>query len=522
MSGLIVYHPPAVDERISSFMSSEIHSGDMITSLLSKNVNDKSDWDVKLIMIPNDTRVYNRYSKQSLTQKDLIINTENCSPGYTKLRSVDSGCWLNGLDEDNCLKQLYDKSGFSKMQLAFQCEWPEASLEWFSRIRTRAWPKQEVVDEIKGIGCHVIPKCSPTCTCPSAEWKFTFHKAESVLDKHAVSADQLNCLIIVKIVIDSIMGSMITVKQLKHVLYLVCEDTEVDKWQTELAECVWSFLDRLKECIRCKHIPNYFMPAINLLDDGVDDDYISRCLDCIDMVQKHPFVTLFFLCDANSFFHVELKMLFDSLIEDSRRYVLAGDLDVSISQCFIPVVAEGVSAAMVRLNNYMEALEKCQEATEHLNMLFKEKKFHLEDVISKVINVSYRDLDKWMFAFVADQKLGTFFIETVCAGLETDSMFNYFGQFLTNTLRMLTPDILIPIDLVSDRNLPETTYYMLEILEQICPKPVYQELAVFLLKEKVSHMVQNVSQFPLASKFVPKIIAKIKANLPTIPKQLRI
>lgn len=476
----------------------------------------------KCFMIPTDTHVYNRESRNKASVKDLLFDIDKSETGCTKLKAIDPLRWINSLDSDGYLKHLLfspssdTTSKDSETSLAFYCEWPNDYGDWLTRKRKHNWPKQNVVDIIKKSGCRVAPqdKSSPV------EWEIIFYQAEKVVSEKAVTDEQIQCFIFTKLILDNNLDNPFRLQQMKHVFFYMCEDTDEDLWKNDLSKCVRLFLGRLKDCLQCRKIPNYFLPDINLLDDSMTDDSVCKAIERIETVQRHPFVALYFICSKYAHIFQSIKDLFEMIIEDSMMYAVEKNLDMSLRDCFLPLVAKSLYN-LVEKHRYKEALERSKSATEQLHLLVhNNKSLHLEDIIDEVMFLSRRKLlNKWLFAFCADQELGTLFIETACEGLHRDkktaSVLDYYGRSAVDHFELLTDDmdILIPEELVALPKLAETTFHFLELLESICDEDVCAGVLGHFYSHHLTRLLHHTSTMPSSALpviYLDKVVNKMK------------
>lgn len=473
----------------------------------------------KCFMIPTDTHVYNRESRSKASVKDLLFDTDSSDPGCTKLKVIDPLSWISNLDSDGYLKHiLYPPSSdtTSETALAFYCEWPDDYGDWLTRERKHDWPKQSVIDIIKESGCRVTPqeKSSPV------EWEIVFYQAEKVISENAVTDEQIECFIFTKLVLDNNLDDPFTLQQMKHVFFYMCEDTEEDLWKNDISKCLCLFLGRLKDCLQCRKIPHYFLPNINLLDDNMADDLVCKAIERIEIIQRHPFVALYFICSKYAHTFQSIKDLFEIIIDDSMMYAVDKNLDMSLRECFLPLVAKSLYY-LVDKHQYKEALERSKSATEQLHLIVHtDKSLHLEDVIDEVMFQSRRKLlNKWLFAFCADQELGTLFIESACEGLHkgrtTASVLDYYGPSAVDHFKLLTDDmdILIPGELVALPKLAETTFRFLELLESICDEDVCAGVLDHFHSHHLTRLLHHARTMPpsaLPVIYLDKVMNKIE------------
>ena len=219
-------------------------------------------------VLPVDEEVLNR---NIMGEKELAGTfTSRLKVPFRTYRS-DPSTWERSKDEWFRFFCLIDKVA------AINIPWPEQAQQWTARASHRKWPTQGVIQEIVARGCHVIPKISSgERAFPAREWKYSFAVAEQRLAHSLSRAQRLSFLTIKQLkrkhldlvsLSDGaiILSSGLTTYHLKTTMFWISEESEASVWEQHPIQGIAIFLDRLVSYLRNKHLPNYFIPEINIL-----------------------------------------------------------------------------------------------------------------------------------------------------------------------------------------------------------------------------------------------------------------
>ena len=156
--------------------------------------------------------------------------------------------------------------------LALSCtEWPECAREWLSRRRTHGWPSKELIKQCKSLGFILVSTCHPDSDEKQFQWRISFSHQERLLVTQFNSV-QLKCYILLKIIKKELIKQEIkedtlTSYHLKTCMLYILENTPSELWVPEnTVGCVIMCLRQIRLWIRDEEIPNYFIPAENMLD----------------------------------------------------------------------------------------------------------------------------------------------------------------------------------------------------------------------------------------------------------------
>ncbi|CAG2210704.1 unnamed protein product [Mytilus edulis] len=105
------------------------------------------------------------------------------------------------------------------------------------------------------------------------EWRLSFAKADQLLAVKAVTSSQRQCLIYLKILRLQLNMNKLSSYCLKHVFLHCCDELHTTAWDNDPAGCVIYMIDILMECINRRHLPCYFLPKNNLINQLEDQDF---------------------------------------------------------------------------------------------------------------------------------------------------------------------------------------------------------------------------------------------------------
>lgn len=157
-------------------------------------------------------------------------------------------------------------------------KWPEmVAHNWGNR--KRRWPSKPIVQEILEAPCHLVSKpqmnSNPDAVNPS-ELRLTFPEAEVVLTSHC-SRQQHMVYIIAKAIFCrylsiEVCGRKIPSYFLKTTWMWMMEKTNPKMWTDVNREMlVMDLLKKMEGDLTAKHLPYYFIPAVNLLAEYPTD-----------------------------------------------------------------------------------------------------------------------------------------------------------------------------------------------------------------------------------------------------------
>lgn len=226
--------------------------------------------------------------------KDLIHDYKDSVYQNTNFRIYNHGPCASLITSEK-----FDK--FSEMlpletdlALAIQCqEWPFIAEEWFTRKRTKGWPSESFIAQVRSMPCFVLPVGDPESTTSDLEWRYAFVPAEREL-VWTFNDCQIQCYLVLKAIksqyLKSIAKDDLSSFHLKTIVFWLSEENGIEMWETRnLMLCVVACMNRLLLCIEKQSLPHYFLPERNLMFGKFQDPVVkATLLDKIRDIVKMP------------------------------------------------------------------------------------------------------------------------------------------------------------------------------------------------------------------------------------------
>ena len=187
---------------------------------------------------------------------------------------------------------------------AIRCPvWPSQASEWLARSRRFDWPASSVVDEVLGIGCHLVFVPHKRSESGNKEFRFSFSKAEVILINSWSRSQQFvyHVLRLIKKsvyqALDSSTGinnTILCTYHFKTLMLWSCEERPPEFWNYDrLTTSIQELLCRMMEWMVEKTCPNYFMPQNQMMDHIADDDQMEKELNLIAYFSDKNVLTSF-------------------------------------------------------------------------------------------------------------------------------------------------------------------------------------------------------------------------------------
>lgn len=399
-------------------------------------------------------------TRTNANKKDLIFDSSECRPGYTRLIPIKSCVWMQyvkeGANGKIYLKHLHplrkeasssEHASYCPRLLAFKCHWPDAASEWLERERQQSWPPINFIARIEEIACRVVPLSHPFSREKDIEWKFCFDIAAQILSREATTITQRSCFKLFRILVDCSLGSKtkIAYSHLQSVFFYTCEKIQQKTWAREPAKCVSEMLCYLHESIERRYLPCYFLKNNNIIDDFSESE-IGFHAERLKILRQHFFVSMYFILDRKGQIVANLHLLVDELVTDFQRYSVHNDLRRSVTECFLHCIVQH-ARIYAAPKYYCRMLDTLVEASSELETTFSYT-ITVKDLFLKVLQTLSLDTG-WLAAFYIDQKLQLSLQEYVCEGLNTVSLLNFLGSDLLKYITHIGNDIRVPEELVA-------------------------------------------------------------------------
>ncbi|KAK3092482.1 hypothetical protein FSP39_003431 [Pinctada imbricata] len=184
--------------------------------------------------------------------------------------------------------------GFNEYDFAYciPCyTWPDIANVWVVRERSNGWPSCEMIRDIVGNGCHVVPIGNSDSPYADHEWRISFSVAERTL-MHSINHVQFlvyNLLrLTLKRVLEKNFPGAICSYFMKTTLFFTVENTPKQLWQkNNLETCFKVCLSVLYDYVDHIYCPNYFIPEYNMIKRKVNH---SNRHQVLGILRTHHFI----------------------------------------------------------------------------------------------------------------------------------------------------------------------------------------------------------------------------------------
>ncbi|XP_033758791.1 uncharacterized protein LOC117341070 [Pecten maximus] len=430
-----------------SASSSVVLIGDAAQGLYAPYLNERerteydkgSEWvDVTGLVMPNMCIAYPK-DHSDVGETNALIETKDTHPGYARLLTrypsqwgmPASGpgtvtCYLpshhsNFKKAFNMSKEQKDYSAsqnpslvsfFNEISMAIVAPfWPVAAAEWKTRQRKANWPPQKIIDNIISGGYHFECNPHPKSKNPDIEFHACFGVAEKMLAQEALSREQRYIFLVFKALCSQEFteDELITSAHLKSIFFYACEQVPGDVWLSRPGSCIFYLLEALFVCIQDRNVPDYFLPANNLIDH-FDEDQHKRILQKIMTLRNDPMTNLLKIGQKNHIYNAHrILCLVNSDIEVFHEHHSARR---SVLEALVPISID-IAKYNIQTGAYKQALEQLQEAyEERLAISTCEDALPFTAFLTQATDGCFIEHQWWFFLNV-DQQLHT----TLCADL---------------------------------------------------------------------------------------------------------
>ena len=431
---------------------------------IETRLSPKMHTEMIILTTPSDTEVTR--DRRRANMKDLIIHDDGQSLGRFRLIPAQPNLWQpNVVYKDNLpfLKQLEYK-GNDGYTIGFRSvSWPEAAMEWKSRNRLFDWPSESAIDEILETGARVVPSKISTGSVtgtnvpgnddlkesignvsniadPSSQsteirshssedcalmWEYDFSIPESILCKREIRETPKKLFCILQAVLHFAFAekSFITNRHLKTLLYYTCEDLPIEDIRHQPGKCLLYELDLLKEFLKRKHFPHYFMRGRNLIADMEYED-IAWYIERLEIVMSNLLALFYCVLDYCTLKNVfDLGTVFNDLCTAVYSPYKEGTNpdEYPVSLC-VTSLAASIKAQMFKRARVMIDTWYCE-----LGFYFEKQIFSKEDFVKKLL-CSLPLQYQWLFALFIDCRDESDYLQFVCRGLSCVKFENLFGS----------------------------------------------------------------------------------------------
>ena len=150
------------------------------------------------------------------------------------------------------------------------------------------WPTRDTIEEVKKSGCSLVPKFPKGVSTSERDvaWRCTFNHAEKILFLDSNPCITNNCRRPVLRILKSLRVDYgwpkIRSYHLKTLMLHEFESHAPSEWKSnDMLLRLKKALERLRDFLKSKNCPHYFLPGINLFEefDGPSCEQIIRDID---------------------------------------------------------------------------------------------------------------------------------------------------------------------------------------------------------------------------------------------------
>ncbi|XP_062572452.1 uncharacterized protein LOC134234405 [Saccostrea cucullata] len=254
-----------------------------------------------LLSISNECVILNDIHEKSEVDNHFCLDFENMPPSLTKLVVIQPSFYASAYIKfkdgtaylsANFLLHYSSNKGKVKMIPGIEClKWPADILNsWLARERPACWPSKDIIAKVSEEKCVVVP-------CESSDeltWRLNFMLPIRVLIKEGTTSHQRHCYRVFKLLIDGIASTKkinLSSYAVKSIFLYAMEKIPLDFWTNNKGGCLLYLLDRLLFSIHKMEIPDYFIPAWNLLEDVAEEE-IQSLYSRILAIRQFPIISI--------------------------------------------------------------------------------------------------------------------------------------------------------------------------------------------------------------------------------------
>lgn len=278
--------------------------------------------DIDVLCLPDNVLVVEESSREIQTDGQtiqLLMDTENCYPGYCRLQAGDNAQYI----EENDLKLLL-KTDFMKTKyyetyvrddseeclpigtgpaatgtveyvdfdvvFAYRCLCPGILHRWAKRKRAFEWPSQDIISKVLSTEACLVAVGSKMNRDSNEEWRICFNKAELMMIE-CLNETQTKLYILLKMIAKQMLlpkRKEINSYIMKNIVFWMAEMHPQSLFQEKnLSKCLMKALTILEHSILTDFLPYYMIPERNILGETMIHPFLkARLLIRIRTLQK--------------------------------------------------------------------------------------------------------------------------------------------------------------------------------------------------------------------------------------------
>ncbi|KAL3884676.1 hypothetical protein ACJMK2_024793 [Sinanodonta woodiana] len=396
---------------------------------------------------PHDTKIL--LTKKGNARKDqfeLVLETNGCQGGHVKLCPVKSNAWGSNLVSDETgqlyLKHIHVNTKWNTTGsettiipnfISFICPWPSQAKKWFTREKPSKWICTCATKHLKD-SCHVIPVSHNKSSNSEIEWKLSFMVAEDWVINHCLKQFRVKVFHVLKFLVSTLVKEEIEGLRdvIRHTFFHACDMLNENHFDERPARCILYIITDLLHKLLSGFVPHYFMTTINLIDH-LPEDAKTSLVKKLKLLRYNPTMCIYFFLDSYRLTYTELSNEFNSMIDDSQRLFLHGDIQQSKRQFFIPKYIRRI-CDLIAWQMYAKAEKECISAFEEMTSV--EAVISFTDWVDQVL-IKLPITDRWCFAFYLDHLHQSCLLKHVCERLPTEPFVNLFGPDIVCNMKEL-------------------------------------------------------------------------------------
>ncbi|KAK3609364.1 hypothetical protein CHS0354_036603 [Potamilus streckersoni] len=340
------------------------------------------DWaEMTAIFVRQDIKVIEA-SQASNNAQNLHMEEGTVHPGFVRLIYANStvnqqyGTSNQGIKYVNnssfkIQNQLVTKIKYKMIKTrsvyGIPCSyWPKTAERWASRKRFEGWPSENIIHDIVNEGCLILPVSHKKSQNPDMEFQISFALAEKKLSLQAVSNEQRYCYIIWKAICNQVcngrnlMGAIFY----KTVFFFACETIPAEYWRSHSGPCILFMFDELLNYIRGRNMPNYFVPANNLLDT-FDAEKLKTVEELLGNLRMDilQYVRLLLETTKRPGISKRPTEILEKVIDDIQKFRHHQSARISTLELFVPL-SINMATESIQRENYKEGFDRLNQAYE--------------------------------------------------------------------------------------------------------------------------------------------------------------
>ncbi|MEW8548155.1 MAG: hypothetical protein AB2693_32025 [Candidatus Thiodiazotropha sp.] len=385
-------------------------------------------------VVSSEFKAPNYQELKAPNDQDLVADEETSPPGYLKLVPVNEASFSNqlvpGQDEKKLLRNLKavnhktyvqrqykhahprfeDMSSNHKSEdvIVFHAEWPQVASEWVTRHRPSSWPERKWISECVKVGCLVVPAEDQTGEASKEEtmWEYCFTEAEGYLIPQCLAKNQLHTFRMFKVLLDECIHcpDVLSTESLTQIFLYASELIPLCLWYTNSSACILFMIEYLQRQIEMQYIPNYFIPAKNMVDQE-NDEMLGIIGDRLKSFRHFPLVYMLTCSEKFNLGSYLVNSSVQTTIEDMQKFKKHKDMITAVKDTFSPLLVKHATTWINQSHNYELGYSQMVAAYDELSrgLVYGVDEVQFDSFISETVRQNLSGEAQWMFVFYTKQ-----------------------------------------------------------------------------------------------------------------------